>query len=229
MSIRFRHSPQPVFSNRREAGQRLSKRLSAYARCPDVLVLGLPRGGVPVAYEVAQALQAPLDVCLVRKLGVPNHQELAMGAIAVGGVRILNPEVIQQLGISAEAIERVTAMEATELARRDRLFRGDRPPPEIRDRRVILIDDGIATGATLRAAIATLQQQQPQQLIVAVPVAPPETCDQLSQQVDQVICLITPDPLYSIGLWYEDFSQTSDAEVRALLAQAAQDLNKIAS
>lgn len=207
--------------NRTEAGQLLAKKLTAYANRPDVLVLGLPRGGVPVAYELAQALQVPLDICLVRKLGVPNHEELAMGAIATGNVMVINDEVVNWLGISSEIIERVAAKERQELERRDRIYRGNRPLPNVQHRIIILVDDGIATGSTLRAAIATLRQQQPAQIIVAVPVAPPLTCNQLEAEVDQVVCLIAPAHLYSISTWYENFSQTSDEEVCTLLAKAA--------
>jgi putative phosphoribosyl transferase len=190
----------------------------SYADRSDVLVLGLPRGGVPVAYEVAKALHAPLDICLVRKLGVPAHKELAMGAIASGGVRVLNYEVVSWLRISGKTIDEVAARELKELQRRDRAYRGDRPQPEMRDRTVILVDDGIATGATIRAAIAVIKSQHPARLIVATPVAPPSTCEELKTEVDEVVCLTTPELFYAIGLWYEDFSQTTDDEVRELLA-----------
>lgn len=207
------------FRNRTEAGQMLAKRLIVYANREDVLVLGLPRGGVPVAFEVAKALNAPLDICLVRKLGVPSHQELAMGAIASGGVRVLNYEVVNWLGISSHTIDEVTAQELRELQRRDRVYRGEKPQPKVKNRTVILVDDGIATSSTMRAAIAVLRAQQAQRIVVAVPVAPPATCEQLGTEVNEVICLITPEPLYAIGLWYEEFSQTSDEEVRDLLAR----------
>ncbi|MBH8572724.1 phosphoribosyltransferase [Nostocaceae cyanobacterium CENA369] len=207
------------FRNRTEAGQMLAKRLIAYANREDVLVLGLPRGGVPVAFEVAKALNAPLDICLVRKLGVPSHQELAMGAIASGGVRVLNYEVVNWLGISNHTIDEVAAQELRELQRRDRVYRGEKPQPKVKNRTVILVDDGIATSSTMRAAIAVLRAQQAQRIVVAVPVAPPATCEQLGSEVNEVICLITPEPLYAIGLWYEEFSQTSDEEVRDLLAR----------
>ncbi|MBL1179254.1 phosphoribosyltransferase [Pantanalinema sp. GBBB05] len=213
------HIHYAQFQDRTEAGQQLAAQLKSYANRSDVLVLGLPRGGVPVAYEVARALNAPLDICLVRKLGVPGHQELAMGAIASGGVRVLNYDVISRLGISSKTIDAVAAKELKELQHRDRMYRGDRSPSEIRDRTVILVDDGIATGSTIRAAISVLKPQQPAQLIVAIPVAPPSTCDQLSQAVDEVICLFKPEALYAIGIWYEDFSQTTDATVRTLLTQ----------
>jgi putative phosphoribosyl transferase len=206
------------FRDRTEAGKMLAKRLTTYVNRQDVLLLGLPRGGVPVAFEIAKALNAPLDVCLVRKLGVLGHQELAMGAIASGGVRVLNDDVVNSWGISLQTIDEVAARELRELQRRDRVYRGDQPPPEVKNRTIILVDDGIATGSTMRAAIAILQKQQPQQIIVAVPVAPPTTCEQLRREVDQVVCLIMPESLYAIGLWYEDFSQTTDAQVRDLLA-----------
>ncbi|MDF2388548.1 phosphoribosyltransferase [Nostoc ellipsosporum NOK] len=207
------------FRNRTEAGQMLAKHLTAYANRTDVLVLGLPRGGVPVAFEVAKALNVPLDICLVRKLGVPAHEELAMGALASGGVWVLNSEVVDSLGIDRRLIEEVAAKELRELQRRDRAYGGDRPHPEVKNRTVILIDDGIATSATMRAAIAVLRSQQAQKIVVAVPVAPATTCEQLRAEVDEVICLTTPEPMYAIGLWYEDFSQTSDKEVRDLLAK----------
>lgn len=209
------------FQNRTEAGQLLAEKLAAYANRPDVLVLGLPRGGVPVAFEVAKALNVPLDICLVRKLGVPEQPELAMGAIATGGVMVLNDNAIQWQGISKEAIDTVAATEQQELERRDRIYRGDRPIPDVSQRTIILIDDGIATGSTLRAAIATLRQQQAECIVVAVPVAPSSTCNELKAEVDKVVCLITPESLCSISLWYEDFSQTTDEEVCNLLAQAA--------
>jgi putative phosphoribosyl transferase len=214
---------QSGFRDRVHAGQQLAARLQAYAHRADVLVLALPRGGVPVAYEVAKALNAPLDVCLVRKLGVPTHPELAMGAIASGGVQVLNLDVVTWLGISQSTIDEVAAVELNELQRRDRAYRGDRPPPTIRDRTVILVDDGIATGSTLRAAIAVLKPQQPARLVVAIPVAPPEICAELSAEVDEVVCLLRPHDFYAIGIWYDDFSQTTDEAVRTLLAQSIRD------
>ena len=212
MSARFR--------DRREAGRFLARELAAYANRPDVIVLALPRGGVPVGYEIAQALHAPLDVFLVRKLGVPGHEEYAMGAIASGGVSVLNEEVVQRLGISPYPIETLAAREQRELERRERAYRGERPPPEVSGRTVILVDDGLATGASMQAAVLALRRLQPARIVVAVPVAAPETCEQLREIADEVVCATTPEPFYAVGLWYEDFSQTSDEEVRALLAQA---------
>lgn len=208
------------FSNRTAAGQQLADQLLLYADRPDVLVLGLPRGGLPVAHEVARVLHAPLDICLVRKLGVPGHQELAMGAIASGGVRVLNDDVITGLRISQQDIKKVATKELKELQRRDRAYRGDRPQPDITDRTVILIDDGIATGSTIRSAIAALKPQHPAKLIVAVPVAAQEACNKLKNEVDEVVCLMTPEPFCAISLWYKDFSQTTDEEVRKLLTQS---------
>jgi putative phosphoribosyl transferase len=210
------------FEDRTEAGRLLASKLTAYANRPDVIVLGLPRGGVPVAFEVARALHVPLDIELVRKLGVPGHKELAMGAIASGNVRVLNQDVIDWLGISTRVIDHVVAKEQEELERRNRVYRGDRPAPNVRNRTVILVDDGIATGATLRAAIAALRQQEPARIVVAVPVAPPSTCNQLQAEVDDVVCVLAPEELYAIGIWYENFSQTTDDEVRDLLARADQ-------
>ena len=209
------------FRDRHEAGRRLADKLVAYAKRPDVLVLALPRGGVPVAYEVAQSLQAPLDVFLVRKLGVPGYEELAMGAVATGGVRVLNDEIVNGLRIPDDVVDAVTAWQRQELARREQLYRGDRPAPDVRGRTVILVDDGLATGATMHAAIAALRRQQPARIVVAVPTAPPEMCEALRAEVDDVICAITPQPFRSVGLWYEDFSPTTDEEVRELLARAA--------
>jgi putative phosphoribosyl transferase len=185
-------------------------------------VLGLPRGGVPVAYEVAKVLNAPLDVFLVRKLGVPGREELAMGAIASGSVRVLNKNVVQSLRLSDQTIEAVAAAEQRTLVRRERVYRGDRPRLAVRDQTIILVDDGLATGATMRAAVVALRQQQPRRIVVAVPVAAPETCDEFRAEVDDIVCAITPPLFYAVGLWYQDFSQTSDEEVRALLEHAAQ-------
>jgi predicted phosphoribosyltransferase len=210
------------FRDRREAGRLLAEKLSVYANRPDVIVLALPRGGVPVAYEVARALNVPLDVFPVRKLGVPGHDELAMGAIAPGGVRILNDEVVRALGIPDYSIDAVAAKEQQELTRRERLYRGDRPPPEVRGKTVLLVDDGLATGATMLAAIKALRQQEARRIVVAVPIASPETCDQMRGHVDDIICAVTPEPFYAVGLWYENFSQTSDEEVRDLLNRASE-------
>jgi predicted phosphoribosyltransferase len=206
-----------LFRDRAEAGQVLAQRLKRYARRPDVLVLGLPRGGVPVAYEVARELQAPLDVYLVRKLGVPGRAELAMGAIGSGGVRVLNDDIVHLLQIPPELIEEVSTEERHELERRERLYRDDRPAPEVRGRIVILIDDGLATGSTMRAAVAGLRRQQPGRIVVAVPVGAADTCTELRQFADEVVCARAPDPFLAVGLWYDDFSQTTDAEVRSLL------------
>jgi predicted phosphoribosyltransferase len=209
------------FRDRSDAGRALAAKLAAYAHRPDVLVLALPRGGVPVAHEVARVLRAPLDVFLVRKLGVPGHEELAMGAVATGGVRVLNESVVAGLGIPPYVIDAVTAWEQEELTRRERLYRGDRPPPDVRGRTVILVDDGLATGATMHAAIRALREQHPGRIVVAVPTAAPETCEELKTEVDDVICATTPEPFHAVGLWYENFSQTTDEEVRDLLARGA--------
>jgi putative phosphoribosyl transferase len=211
------------FRDRTDAGQQLASQLTAYANRPDVLVLALPRGGVPVAYEVAQALNAPLDVFLVRKLGLPGQEELAMGAIATGGVTVLNSEVVDTLRIPDDMIDQVAAQEQRELERRERLYRGDRPPPDVRGKTVILVDDGLATGATMYAAAAALREQEPDRIVIAVPTAAPETCDAFRDSVDEIVCAITPDPFYAVGLWYEDFSQTTDDEVRELLSRVARD------
>jgi predicted phosphoribosyltransferase len=199
----------------------LAARLAAYARRPDVIVLALPRGGVPVAYEVANTLGAPLDVFLVRKLGMPGHEEFAIGAIASGGVRILNEETLRDYGVTDQQVEAVVAAEQRELERREHRYRGDRPFPAVTGRTVILIDDGLATGSSMRAAVAALRQEHPARIAVAVPTAPAETCMELRAVVDDLICLMTPDPFYAVGLWYEDFSQTTDDEVRELLDEAA--------
>jgi putative phosphoribosyl transferase len=212
------------FRDRREAGRQLAQHLAAYANRPDVLVLALPRGGVPVAYEVARALRAPLDVFLVRKLGLPGHEEYAMGAVASGGVRVLNPEVVGELHLSDELIDTVTRRELQELERRERAYRGDRPFPDVRGKTVILVDDGLATGSTMRAAAEALRQQRPARLVVAVPAGSPQTCDEFRDEVDEVVCALTPEPFYAVGLWYDDFSQTTDDQVRALLAAARQEV-----
>jgi erythromycin esterase-like protein/predicted phosphoribosyltransferase len=208
-----------LFRDRREAGRLLADKLTDYANRLDVIVLALPRGGVPVAHEVARRLRVPLDVFVVRKLGIPGYEELAMGAIATGGTRILNEEFVKRAGIPDNLIEAVTARELKELARRDRLYRGSRLPPDVRGRTVILVDDGLATGATMLAAIRALRQQQPARIVVAVPTASPDTCEAMKAEADDVLCAVTPEPFYAVGLWYQDFSQTTDEEVRALLAQ----------
>ena len=218
-----------IFRNRADAGRKLAAKLTRYADREDVLVLALPRGGVPVAYEVAKELKAPLDVFLVRKLGVPGHEELAMGAIASGGVRVINEELIDYLGIPDEVIDAIAAIEQRELERRAVAYRDDRPPPEIKDRVVILIDDGLATGSTMRAAAASLRLQKPQRIVVAVPVSSPETCDEFRSEVDEIVCAFTPQHFQGVGLWYDDFSQTSDEEVRELLKRAAQQEQHVAS
>jgi putative phosphoribosyl transferase len=209
-----------IYRDRTEAGRRLARQLTDYADRPDVLVLALPRGGVPVAFEVARALRAPLDIFLVRKLGVPGHEELAMGAIASGGVRVLNEETLSYLRIPEEVIDAVAADELRELERRERAYRGDAPAPDVQGKTVILVDDGLATGSTMRAAAAALRQQQPARIVVAVPVSAVQTCDEYRMGVDEIVCAVTPEPFHAVGLWYKDFSQTTDEEVRALLARA---------
>jgi putative phosphoribosyl transferase len=218
-----------IFRDRVDAGRQLALRLRRYANRPDVLVLALPRGGVPVAYEVAKELQAPLDVFLVRKLGVPGYEELAMGAIASGGVRVINQDVVRYMGIPAEVIDAVAADEQRELERRERAYRDDRPPPDVKGRIVILIDDGLATGSTMRAAAAALRKQGPARIVVAVPVSASETCEEFRSEVDEIVCAVTPEPFRGVGLWYEDFSQTTDDEVRELLERARQQSNRAAS
>ena len=212
------------FRDRKDAGRLLAEKLSTYANRPDVIVLALPRGGVPVAYEVARSLNVPLDVFPVRKLGVPGHEELAMGAIAPGGLRILNQEVVRALGIPEYAIDSVAAKEQQELTRRERLYRGDRPALNVRGKTVILVDDGLATGATMLAAIKALRQQQAGRIVVAVPIAAPETCDQMREHADDVICAVTPEPFHAVGLWYENFAQNSDEEVRDLLNRSREEV-----
>lgn len=213
--------PLPI-PNRKAAGRALGEILKKdYAGRDDVIVLALPRGGVPVAAEIARALEAPLDLMLVRKLGVPGYAELAMGAIASGGVRVMNEDVVRGVGVSAEAIERVAEEETRELERRARAYRGERPWPELKGRCVILVDDGLATGATMHAAIDAVRAQQPGSIVVAVPVAPPDTVRSLRSLVDNVVCPHTPEPFQAIGLWYQDFSQTPDAEVIALMQELA--------
>ena len=208
------------FRDRTDAGQQLAKRLSRFANRSDVVVLALPRGGVPVGYEVARALHAPLDVFLVRKLGLPGHEELAMGAIATGGVRVVNDEVVRRLGVPEAMIDEVAAEELKELKRRERSYRADRSAPNVKDRTVILVDDGLATGSTMRAAVAALRRLHPAWIVVAVPVGAADTCATLAEEADEVVCVSMPEPFYAVGSWYEDFGQTSDDEVRALLDAA---------
>jgi predicted phosphoribosyltransferase len=211
-----------AFPNRAEAGRLLGEKLQRYAGRNDVIVLGLPRGGVPVAYEVAQRLGIPLDVFIVRKLGVPGFEELAAGAIASGGVRVLNEDVLRALPNADEIIESVTAKETAELERREKSYRDDRPAPELRDRVVILVDDGLATGATMHAAVKALRQRDVAKIVVAVPVGPPDTCREFQDEADETICATAPEFFQAVGQYYEDFSPTSDEEVRELLARAAQ-------
>lgn len=213
--------PHLPLRNRVHAGQLLAQALQRYAGRNDVIVLALPRGGVPVAFEVASALKAPLDLMLVRKLGSPGQEELAMGAIATGGVRVMNVDVVDMLRISDEAIEAVARREEKELERRQKAYRGTAPPPQLRDQCVILIDDGIATGATIRSAIRAVRAQGPSRIVVAAPVAPEETVDVLKREADEVVCLATPEPFTAIGCWYHEFPQISDEEVKDLLARAS--------
>jgi putative phosphoribosyl transferase len=209
-----------IYRDRIDAGKHLATQLREYANRDDVIVLALPRGGVPVAYEVAKALQAPLDIFLVRKLGVPGHEELAIGAIATGGVRVLNDDVVDYLQIPDAIVDAIAAMEQRELERRERSYRGDRQEPDVTRKTVILIDDGLATGSTMRAAAAALRQQDPAKIVVAVPVSAPQTCDEYRLGVDEIICAKTPEPFLGVGQWYRDFSQTTDEEVRELLLEA---------
>jgi putative phosphoribosyl transferase len=209
------------FRDRADAGRALARVLSHYAGRDDVIVLALPRGGVPVAAEVAKELGAPLDVFLVRKLGVPGHEELAMGAIASGGVLVLDEGVLRWLGISEEQVQRALARELDELRRREAAYRDGRPLPDLKSKTVILVDDGLATGASMQAAARAVRRHEPARIVIAVPVASRATCDQFRDDVDEVVCAVTPEPFYAVGNWYEDFSQTSDHEVRELLALSA--------
>lgn len=208
-----------IFANRREAGAALAAQLERYRGRGDVVVLALPRGGVPVGYEVARALGAPLDVFVVRKLGAPGHRELAMGAIASGGVRVLNRDVIGWYGISPAAIEATAREELAELERRERTYRESREPVEVKDRVVLLIDDGLATGSTMKAAVQAVRELGPARIVVAVPVGAPQTCSELQELADEVVCARTPEDFAAVGQWYVDFSQTGDEEVRELLRE----------
>jgi putative phosphoribosyl transferase len=210
----------PLFHDRVEAGQILARKLRGLVLDPTPLVLALPRGGVPVAFEIAQVLHADLDIFLVRKLGVPGHEELAMGAIASGGMRVLNHPLIAHLGISSAVVEHVTIREQREIQRREHIYRGNLPPLPIEGRAVILVDDGLATGASMLAGVQAVRAQQPKRIIVAVPVASNEACEEFRQHVDDVVCAFTPEPFHAVGIWYEDFSQTSDVEVQELLQKA---------
>jgi putative phosphoribosyl transferase len=210
-----------LFQDRFEAGRFLASKLRVLANRPDVVVLAVPRGGVPVGYEVAKALHVPLDVFVVRKLGVPGQEELALGAIASGGVRVLNERLVQALGIPDEVVDTIAAEEERELQRREREYRHGRPPLDVSSRTVILVDDGLATGSSMRVAALALREKKPARIIVAVPVASPATCEEFQSEVDEVICAITPEPFWAVGQWYTDFSQTSDEEVRDLLNLAA--------
>jgi putative phosphoribosyl transferase len=213
MNVRFR--------DRADAGRRLAGELQHYANRDDVVVLGLPRGGVPIGYEVATALHAPLDVFVVRKIGLPWQEELAMGAVASGGVRVLDRNLIRVAHVSDDDVERIAQAEERELERRERLYRDDRPFPNLRGKTVILVDDGLATGASMRAAVEALRHEEPAHIVVAVPVAAPETCNAFRDLVDEIICAETPEPFQAVGLWYDDFSQTTDDDVRDLLARGA--------
>jgi predicted phosphoribosyltransferase len=211
------------FRDRSDAGRQLAAKLERYRENAGTTILALPRGGVPVGAEIARELGAPLDVFVVRKLGVPGHEELAMGALATGGARVLNREVVARIGISPEQLDTVTAREREEVRRRERLYRGDRPDPDVTGRTVIVVDDGLATGATMRAAVAALRQQEPESIVVAVPTGSADTCADIRAYADEVVCLLTPDPFLAVGFWYEDFGQVSDEEVRSLLEAAARD------
>jgi putative phosphoribosyl transferase len=208
-----------IFQDRRRAGRDLAELLAAYRGKPDVVVLGLPRGGVPVAFEVARELGAPLDVFIVRKLGMPGHEEYAMGAIASGGVRVMNPEVAE-LRIPPAAVEAIADREKRELERREQLYRGNRPPLDVKDRIVILVDDGLATGSTMRAAALAVRRLGPKRIVIAVPVGARATCNEFSGEVDEVVCARSPEPFMGVGAWYDDFGQTSDEEVHRLLDES---------
>lgn len=212
-----------LFKDRAEGGRYLAQKLSQYANDPNVIVLALPRGGVPVGYEVAQALKAPLDVFVVRKLGVPGFEECAMGAIASGGIRVLNDNLIAYLRVPVDVVDKITTEELTELERRERLYRGTRAPVDVTGHTVIIVDDGLATGSTMRAAVEALRKRNPKEIVVAVPVGARDTCDSFKNEVDTIaVCAITPEPFNAVGMWYRDFSQTTDAEVQRLLRRARQ-------
>ena len=215
---------RPYFTDRIDAGRRLAAALSSYAGRADTLVLALPRGGVPVAFEVARTLDAPLDVFVVRKLGVPGHEEFAMGAIATGGATLIDDTIVRQLRVTGAELDTVVRKEMRELERRERRFRGNRPPPDIAGRTVIVVDDGLATGSSMRVAVAALRQEHPGRIVVAVPIAPPETCAALRRDADDVVCAVTPEPFYAVGLWYDDFTQTTDDEVHDLLERGRSEL-----
>lgn len=213
-----------TFPNRNEAGRALAAELARYAHRQDVVILALPRGGVPIGFEIAHALHAPLDVFLVRKLGAPHYEELAMGAIASGGVQVLNQSVVNQLGITEDQIEEVAEAELHELERREQAFRQGHPPVLVSGRNCILVDDGLATGSTMRAAVMALRQQKPQRIVIAVPVAAAETCAEFEPLVDEVVCLYTPEPFIAVGRWYDDFAQLTDEEVREFLERATHEM-----
>lgn len=221
-------TPDRVFEDREDAGRQLAARLSHYAGRKDVVVLALPRGGVPVGYEVARALDAPFDLLMVRKLGLPGQEELAMGAIASGGVRVLNDELVRMAGVPPIVIERIANEEKRELERREREYRGDRAPLEVEGRTVILVDDGVATGSTLRAAVAALRSRNPARIVVAVPTAAFSACEKLAEVADEVVCLTTPEPFFAISLSYRSFPQLTDDDVRRMLRRAAQDQREAA-
>jgi len=217
-----------IYRDRRAAGRALARALSKYESEPRLMVLALPRGGVPVGYEVARALRAPLDVFMVRKLGVPGQEEYAMGALASGGVTVLNRELIGALGIAPERVAAVVEKERRELGRREQLYRGDQAPAAVRDRTVILVDDGLATGSTMRAAVAGLKQLLPRRIIIGVPIAAPDACEQLAREGCDVVCAQVPEPFHAVSVWYDDFAQTSDQEVRELLGAAREPLPRSA-
>jgi putative phosphoribosyl transferase len=221
---------EPLFKDRKHAGRVLARDLRQYSGRADVIVLALPRGGVPVAFEVARALNAPLDIFAVRKLGVPGQPELAFGAIASGGTMVLNEDLVKALGLSDSTMNAIAEQERVELERRESLYRGARPRLNVRSKTVIIIDDGLATGATMRAAVSALQKQHPYRIIVAVPVASREACDSFRHGVDvMAVCAVTPEPFYGVGMWYANFSQTSDEEVQMLLARSCADTDKRAA